>query len=148
MLAVFTAGWQTARAEGAPGPERPSVSIDIAGCDPDLARESRRIAAIELRATLVDTAPDATVTQVRATCRATFAELEVVDPTTGKSLGRTVTLAEAPPNGRARLLALAVAELVAASWSELQSNPKPRALAATQLAPSAAREAASVDVTE
>ena len=147
MLALAT-GWQTARAEGTLGPERPHVSIDIVGCDPALARESRRIAAIELRATLVDTAPDATVTQVTATCRATAAELEVLDPTTGKSLGRTVTLTEAPENGRARLLALAVAELVAASWSELQTNPKPRAPAATQLAPNAAREAARAAVAD
>jgi len=144
----MAAGWQTARAQASPGPERPSVSIDIAGCEPELARESRRIAAIELRATLVDTAPDATVTRVTATCRDTLAALEVIDPTTGKSLGRTVTLTEAPQNGRARLLALAVAELVAASWSELQNNPKPRAPAATPLAPSAAREAARAAVAE
>jgi len=124
------------------------VSIDIVGCDPLLARESRRIAAIELRATLVDTAPDAAVTRVTATCRAPVAALAVVDPTTGKSLERTVSLTEAPENGRARLLALAVAELVAASWSELQTNPKPRAPAATLLAPTSAREAARAAVAD
>ena len=124
------------------------MSIDIVGCDPLLARESRRIAAIELRATLVDTAPDAAVTRVTATCRAPVAALAVVDPTTGKSLERTVSLTEAPENGRARLLALAVAELVAASWSELQTNPKPRAPAATLLAPTSAREAARAAVAD
>ena len=145
---ALAVGWQTARAQETPGAERPSVSIDIVGCDPLLARESRRIAAIELRATLVDTAPDAAVTRVTATCRPQVVELEVVDPTTGKSLGRAVSLTEAPENGRARLLALAVAELVAASWSELQTNPKPRAPAATPLAPDAAREAARAAVAE
>lgn len=122
--------------------ERPRVSIDIVGCDTELAREAQRIAAIELRATLVDPTPDVTVTEVKATCRGTLAALEVIDPTTGKSVERTVALAEAAPNGRARLLALAVAELVVASWSELESNPEPRAPPATPLAPPAAREAA------
>jgi hypothetical protein len=137
-----------ASAGRASGLERPRVSIDILGCDAALAREAQRIAAIELRATLVDPAPDGTVTEVKATCRGVLAALEVVDPTTGKSLGRTVALAEAAPNGRARLLALAVAELVVASWSELQSNPAPRAPPATPVAPPAAREAARAALTE
>jgi hypothetical protein len=145
---ALTLRMQTASAGGASGPERPHVSIDVFGCDAALAREAQRIAAIELRATLVDAAPDVTVTQVTATCRNTLAELEVIDPTTGKSLARTVALTDAPLNGRARLLALAVAELVAASWSELQSNPQPRAMPATPLAPYRAREAARAVVAD
>jgi len=133
---------RAATAQGAGGIERPRVSIDIVDCDGALAREAQRIAAIELRATLVDDRPDPTVTKVTAACRGTLAALAVVDPTTGKSVERTVALTEAAPNGRARLLALAVAELVAASWSELQTNPRPRAPAATPLAPYAARESA------
>ena len=138
----------TANAAGAPGLDRPRVSIGITGCDTALAREAQRIAAIELRATLVEPVPDATVTQVIAACHGTGAALEVVDPNTGKSLGRTVALTEAAPNGRARLLALAIAELVVASWSELQSNPQPRAPPATPLAPYAAREAARAAVAD
>ena len=88
------------------------------------------------------------MTRVTATCQPQVAQLEVNDPTTGKSLGRAVSLMEAPENGRARLLALAVAELVAASWSELQTNPKPRAPAATPLASDAAREAARAAVAD
>ena len=141
-VAVHTA---SARAEGL---ERPRVSIGIVGCDAALAREAQRIAAIELRATLVEPAPDGSVTQVTAACRGSLADLNVADPTTGKSLGRTVALTEAAPNGRARLLALAVAELVVASWSELQNNPQPRAPAATPLAPYAAREAARAAVAD
>jgi len=137
-----------ASAPRASGLERPRVSINIVGCDAALAREAQRIAAIELRATLVDAAPDGSVTEVKATCRGALAALEVIDPTTGKSLGRTVALTEAAPNGRGRLLALAVAELVVASWSELQSNPEPRAPPATPLAPPAARDAARAAVTE
>lgn len=59
-----------------------------------------------------------------------------------------MALTETAPSGRARLLALAVAELVAASWSELQSNPQPRAPPATPLAPYGAREAARAAVAE
>ena len=88
------------------------------------------------------------MTQVTATCRGTVAALEVMDPTTGKSLARTVALTEAAPSGRGRLLALAVAELVVASWSELESNPQPRAPSATPLAPYAAREAARAAVAD
>ena len=146
---VVAAGMGAATAQGATGIERPRVSIDIVGCDGGLAREAQRIAAIELRATLVDAAADATsVTKVTAACQGTLAALAVVDPTTGKSLERTVALTEAAPTGRARLLALAVAELVAASWSELQTNPQPRAPAATPLAPYAARESARAAVAD
>lgn len=145
-MIVVAARAPDAVAQGGAGIERPRVSIDIIDCEPALAREAQRIAAIELRATLVDPTPDGTVTQVTATCRDSVAALAVMDPTTGKSVERTVALADAAPNGRARLLALAIAELVAASWSELQSNPQPRAPPATPLAPYAAREAARAAV--
>jgi hypothetical protein len=129
-------------ARTAAGAERPRVSIRVVGCEQPLAREVQRIASVELRATLTDEAPDPAVTQVIATCLGADATLSVRDPTTGKSLERTVSLGEAVPSSRARLLALAVAELVAASWSELETNPHPAAPAATALAPYPAREAA------
>ena len=68
--------------------------------------------------------------------------MRVIDPTTGKSVERSVALSQAAPTARARLLALAMAELVAASWSELEDNPEPKAAPAIPLAPLAAREAA------
>jgi hypothetical protein len=138
----------TAMAREAAALDRPRVSIAIEGCDAPLAQEARRIAAIELRATLIDGPPDPTVTQVTAACGGAVAALKVVDPTTGKSVERSVVLAEAAPNGRARLLALAVAELVDASWSELQSNPRPEAPSAMPLAPYAARESARAAVSD
>ena len=70
------------RAVSASALERPRVSIDIVGCDAALAREAQRIAAIELRATLVDPAPDGTVTEVKAACRGVLAALEA-----GRALG-------------------------------------------------------------
>ena len=131
-----------AQASGAPSDERPRVSIAVVGCAEDLAREAQRITAIELRAVLVDAAPDRTTTQITATCAAESVNLRVIDPTTGKSVERSVALSQAAPPARARLLALAMAELVAASWSELEDNPEPKALPTAPLAPQAAREAA------
>jgi hypothetical protein len=118
------------------------VSIAVVGCDDGLAREAQRIATVELRATLVEAPPDAATTRVVATCDGGLADLSVLDPTTGKSVERRVALAQAAPTARARLLALAIAELVAASWSELESNPRPEAPPAEPLAPLTAREAA------
>lgn len=125
-----------------PREEKPRLSIAIVGCDDALAREAQRIAAIELRAALVDATPDEATTQVTATCSSDLANLRVLDPTTGKSVERSVALSQAASTARARLLALAIAELVAASWSELESNPEPHAPPATPLAPPAARDAA------
>ncbi len=130
-----------ARAGGEPR-EKPRVSIVVVGCNEALAREAQRIAAVELRAGLVEGTPDAATTQVIATCGAESAKLQVIDPTTGKSLERSVALAQAAATARARLLALAIAELVAASWSELESNPVPQAPSTAALAPAAARDAA------
>ncbi|HEV3191585.1 MAG TPA: hypothetical protein VGY54_13845 [Polyangiaceae bacterium] len=118
------------------------MSITVVDCDDVLAREAQRIAAIELRAALVDATPDEATTQVTATCDADAANLRVLDPTTGKSVERSVALSQAAPTARARLLALAIAELVAASWSELESNPEPKAPPAVPLAPVSARAAA------
>ncbi|HXI57220.1 MAG TPA: hypothetical protein VNO55_14225 [Polyangia bacterium] len=137
-LAIVTTG----AAVGAAPREKPRVSIAVVGCDDALAGEAQRIAAIELRAALVEGPPDVATTQITATCEATSANLRVLDPTTGKSVERSVALSQAAPAARARLLALAIAELVAASWSELENNPQPRAPPAAALAPVAAREAA------
>jgi len=147
-MVVLVMGMYAARARATSGPERPRVSIDIVGCDAALAGEARRIAAIELRAALVEPSADGTVTQVTAECQGDLAALEVIDPTTGKSLARAVMLTETAANARARLLALAVAELVVASWSELQSNPRPRAAPATPLASEDVREAARAAVAD
>jgi len=131
-----------ARAPAEAREEKPRVSIAVIGCDDALAREAQRIAAIELRAVLVDATPDEVTTRVEATCGAASANLRVLDPTTGKSVERSVALSQAAPTARARLLALAIAELVAASWVELESNPEPKAPPMVALASVEAREAA------
>jgi hypothetical protein len=120
------------RASGAHAqPSRsPHVVLNLGGCDPALASEVRRIASVELRAVVVEpTQADGAVTHAVVTCREGGAELQVSDAATSKQLQRIVSLSDATPLARARLLALAIAELVAASWEELESNPEPKVAA-------------------
>jgi hypothetical protein len=81
---------------------------------------------VELKATVIPTAEAGNaVTRVEATCHGTEVELGLTDARTEKRLDRTVALAEAAATARARLVALAVAELVVTSWQEMQSAPEP-----------------------
>jgi hypothetical protein len=108
---------------------RPSlhVSVVLRGCDPSTESEVRRIAALELRAVVVaPTNLEEAVTRAEVVCQDDTASLRVSDEVTSKRLERTVSLLAAGPAGRARLIALAVAELVDASWEEAESNPDPR----------------------
>jgi hypothetical protein len=101
------------------------VVVALHECEPALEAEVRRIVEVELRATAIP-ATDAgdVVTRVDATCRGAEVELGLTDARTAKHLDRTVALAEAAPAARARLVALAVAELVVTSWQEIQSAPE------------------------
>jgi hypothetical protein len=87
----------------------------------------RHIVELELRAPLSNRkAPDVTLVRVRPVAdRPSQVEIVIDDPLTGKSLARTVDLLALGPGGSTRLLALAVIELITASWSELETNPRP-----------------------
>jgi hypothetical protein len=120
----------------------PRVSLHIDPCVAVDPTEVRRIAAIELDAQLAEEAePD--TTRVRVTCDGPFVRVEAVDPITGKSLARAVHLETAMLSARPRLLAIAVAELVSASWTELAYNPRPQVPAASP-APSDEAKAAAL----
>jgi hypothetical protein len=60
---------------------------------------------------------------------------------TSKLVGRTVSLGSTAASSRARLIALAVAELVLASWEEVDSDPEPKV---PPVAPAAPEVRASV----
>jgi hypothetical protein len=108
--------------------ERPTVAVEVDACVPVDAAELHRVAAIELghevdyRAGVV---AEGSVTQVRVSCAEAGIELAVADALTHKSMTRTLALGEMPERSRTRLLALAVAEFVAASWVELSLVPQP-----------------------
>jgi hypothetical protein len=82
---------------------------------------------LELGANLVpqETATDHETTRVSVRCAEGAIVLHVDDPVTGKALERRLALAAMPEHGRARLLALAIAELISASWIELEADPAP-----------------------
>jgi hypothetical protein len=100
----------------------PPVWLEIDCADVNAA-EVRRIAAIELHAELA-ASPEG-VTRVRMACADGKLELHVDDPVTGKTVERAIALDQVAPAARDRLIALAIAELVGASWGELALHPQP-----------------------
>ena len=113
---------------GALAEDKPRVSITVDQCGPRMADEVGRIAAIELHATRVPPGESAAdVTRINVTCESSDAvALHVTDPLTSKTVARRVSIAGIDERARARTLALAVAELVSASWVELETTPEPQ----------------------
>ncbi len=106
--------------------EAPKIHLNVEACLGVSAEETQRIAAIELRAEVLDATEHANeMTRIDVQCEGDGASIQVFDPLTRKSLARAISLVSVAPSARARLLALAAAELVAASWIELESNPDP-----------------------
>lgn len=106
---------------------RPQVSITIdsscAGIDPEIVR---RVLGVELGSEADLDAPlDRATTHVLARCDEAQVVLELDELMTGKRLARTIDLTATPEDGRARLVALAMAELIAASWIELAMRHDP-----------------------
>ncbi|MGF1467350.1 MAG: hypothetical protein ACFCGT_14585 [Sandaracinaceae bacterium] len=111
---------------GAQPRRRLPLRLALEACLDVVPGEVRRIVAVELRGALADPAlPDRETTRAEVRCEGSSVALRVDDPITGKELSRTLELAGTDPRARPRLLALAVVELVAASWTELASNPTP-----------------------
>ena len=112
---------------GQTGPDaRPRVHLELDPCIPAPAEDVRRILGIELHAALDPSdLPSPLATRVRVGCTGPLAKLHVVDPITGKSLDREIDVMAMAPKAVARLLALAITELVAASWTEAETNPRP-----------------------
>jgi hypothetical protein len=102
----------------------PRVRLTLDACIPLDPAEVRRRVALELGAVLAGP-EDTETTRVGVSCKDAKVLLEVIDPISGKSLSRPVDLEVSPPAARSRLLALAIVELVTASWTELDSNPEP-----------------------
>jgi len=106
-------------------PRHSLVQLQIDACVEVSQADARRFLAIELGALLNDAGAAGDTTRASANCAGALVTLRVDDPITGKSLARSIDLRTTPPRARARLLALAVSELISASWTELESNPQP-----------------------
>jgi hypothetical protein len=113
---------------------RGAVSLDLDPCVAVDADEVRRIASVEIDELLPSsktTTPEQT-TKVTLRCkplrlRADSGEqivvLHVDNPVTGKTLTRTVDLSASSASARSRLVVLATAELISASWTEVEAAP-------------------------
>ncbi len=101
--------------------EVPRVALSVSNCPGISADEVRRITAVELRLPVFPPevlGPSATLIAIR--CDGETAQLSLIDRVTEKSLQRSVDLHATQALAEPRLLALSVAELVSASWAELE----------------------------
>jgi len=146
-VALSIAASLALRAGLASGAERhPSVALEIGACLDVEQAEVRRIVAIELRALMIGSDSAEPITRVAVDCYNPLVEIRVEDPVTGKSLERKIDLSTSERTIRARLLALAIAELVSSSWTELVSNPDPTVAPAGPVASERERRAAQQTV--
>ncbi|MFO0683679.1 MAG: hypothetical protein U0234_16590 [Sandaracinus sp.] len=123
-IALATAGAH-AQDEPATTIDRPRVSVTLdASCGTLDATQVRRVLDVELGAEAdLDAPVDAATSRVEVRCEESDVVRLVVDePLTQKHLERTLTLGE---TGRARLVAIAIAEILAASWIELGMTHDP-----------------------
>lgn len=119
----------------------PPVQVVIDACVPVARAEVLRLARIELGLGTAETFVGPGTTVVMVGCRNEAVTILVDDPVTGKQTERTVRLAEADPRARTRLLALAIAELVTTSWSEVAVTPHPALVPASPPPPAPVRAA-------
>jgi hypothetical protein len=105
--------------------EHPPVYLKLDPCVPVQYEAVRQVLAVEFGGLYAqEDAPEGGVTRVIVDCADTQIWLRVDDPLTGKSLLRRLDLWRVDPGVRARLLGLAITELVIVSWTELMANPK------------------------
>lgn len=124
VVVAAALGARTARAE-----EAPFVMLELEQCEQLQEKEVRRVFAAELGTRAAD-APGKDVTQVTVSCQGTHVRVVVADPLTQKTVQRSFDIALQDPHGRSRLVAVAAMELVVASWTELELNPRPKVLPA------------------
>lgn len=126
LWSVLLAG--TARAD-AVSTEAPQVALDIDPCVAVSADAVQRRLALELGERVLglgEASP--TSSHASATCdESGRITLRIDDPLTRKSIWRSIDLLSQEPSVRARLLAVAIAELLYASFAELllEKHPEP-----------------------
>ena len=118
--------------------EHPPVALRVDACVPVHVQQVRQLLALELQSELVDEPSGPEVARAFVSCPASVlggdgltgkeagsdelagqqTDLRVDDPVTGRSLVRSIDLQHADPEVRARLLSLALSELLFACWAE------------------------------
>lgn len=102
-----------------------ALAFEVRGCPYLRSKEVSRVLLAELRAEPAS-ATDTDATRVVAQCVGELLVLEVTDPVSRKFVRRHFALRDPEHPGMSRLVGIAAAELVLASWAELSLNPKPR----------------------
>jgi hypothetical protein len=116
------------------------VTLEVAPCVRADSQRVRRLFELELGTSHAESAAAASGARVAIRCDGDLVVLTVYDPVTGKSLSRAID--PGPPAGRDRLIALAVLELLVASWVELEATPEPVGRPASDASSEAARSSA------
>lgn len=114
------------RASSGSGARAPALRVLLRNCSGFRDVEVERVLAAELA---TETRPEVGArepTFIIVGCTGNRVELEVHDLLSRKTVQRRFDFGSAIPAARARLIALAAAELVLASWAELAFLPKPR----------------------
>jgi hypothetical protein len=105
------------RAAEPPASVDDSIAVDAARCVAIDSAEVQRLLALELDAVTQEIRVGPPL-QVELACTSATLTIAVHDPLTGKQLQRDVPM-PIPGQGRERVIALAIAQLFAASWLEL-----------------------------
>src|SRR6186713_3100482 len=105
--------------------ETPPVRLLLRSCNDYREADVERMLAAELAGENVTSfgtssgaEPNRDPTWVVARCEESRVLLEVNDPLSRKTLKRSINLQSSAPNARPRVIAIAAAELVLASWAE------------------------------
>jgi hypothetical protein len=101
-----------------------SIKLELHHCGQLSQAEVERIFAADLGVSLSELEPREGVS-VQVACNGSTIALRVDDRISRKHSERTIELQAENPKARSRLVAIAAAELVLASWAELAVNPDP-----------------------
>jgi hypothetical protein len=126
----------------------PQVAISIDPCVPVDRAQLERLLAIELGTSTARGGSVATPTRVWVGCTEQGIELRLEDAVTRKSMTRSLPASSFTNAESTRLLALAIAEFVVASWIELSVQPEPTVQPIGPELPKAARSNAERVVQE
>ncbi len=124
---VLLAGLVASSGAWAATPVGPPVRVLLRECAEFREAEVERVLSAELA--LASTPREGAArepTWVVARCAGSRVVLEVNDPLSRKTVQRSFDLSTSSPKARGRLVAIAAAELVLASWAELSQRPKLR----------------------
>jgi hypothetical protein len=117
--------WPLAVTRGAAQAAEVAVSISVDRCVPVDHEALHRLLAIELGTSTAHEPGPKVPTRVWVSCSSLGIELRLEDGVTSKTMARTLPASSFRDTSSTRLLALAVAEFVVASWIELGVQPDP-----------------------